>query len=124
MLIPADTSKVTSLHLAFRNCQALTAFPQIDLSSVTNLNQAWEACKLLTSMPSMDYSNVEVFSQAWLACEALVCFDGTLDFSSLTDGSAAFVGCNVLAQPPAAGTAVRAVVSATAGTWSNPGNCP
>jgi hypothetical protein len=124
MIIPADTSKVTNMHMTFHNLQALTSFPQIDLTSVTNLNQAWEACKLLTSMPSMDYSNVEVFSQAWLACEALVCFDGTLDFSSLTDGSAAFVGCNVLAQPPAAGTAVRAVVNATAGTWTNANPCP
>jgi hypothetical protein len=124
MIITADTSNVTNMHMTFHNLQALTSFPQIDLSSVTNLNQTWEACLSLTSMPSMDYSSVEVFTQSWLGCKALVCFAGTLDFSSLTTGNAAFVGCDVLVEPPPAGTAVRAALSATAGTYTNPGSCP
>jgi len=70
----ANTSSITSLSYAWRNCSGLTSFPLINTSNVTDFEGAWWNCSGLTSFPLINTSNGTGFSGAWYGCSGLTSF--------------------------------------------------
>lgn len=125
---PVNFPEATTFFQAWWECASLTSFPLILIPKAIILTYAWAECDSLTSFPAIDFSPVYDFNRTWYRSLNIVCFEGPLDFTNLSNGSNAFQGSGVdtlpLLQPPATGTAVRSTNNATAGTWTNPGACP
>ena len=113
----------TSLLDFCRRCDSMETFVcTADLSVVTDFERAWNN-NALTHFPAIDTSSGTTFFYTWSACDDLICIDGTLDFTNLTEGGYAF-NCDLLEQPPPTGSAVRDGIDAIAGVWTNPDSCP
>ena len=91
-----NTSTITNLYQAFRNCVSLTEFPLIDTSNVTSFGSAWNACTSLTSFPAIDTSSGTSFSFAWGSCSSLTSFP-YIDTSGATSLMSTWSGCSNIA---------------------------
>lgn len=80
-----NTSTITNLYQAFRNCVSLTEFPLIDTSNVTSFGSAWTSCTSLTSFPAIDTSSGTNFNATWNFCKKITSYPSTLDFSNGTN---------------------------------------
>ena len=85
-------SSLTTAHLMFYNCTALTAFTG-DLSSLTNGLEMFYNCSNLTTFTS-DLSSLANGSAMFRWCDNLTSFSS--DLSSLTNGSYMFDYCHKL----------------------------
>jgi len=94
-----DVSSGTNFYRTWYGCQSLTSFPTLNVSSGTNFNTAWALCFSLTSFPLLDTSSGTNFLGAWGLCQSLTSFPA-LDFSSGTNFELAWYNCTSLTSFP------------------------
>lgn len=63
-----NTSSVTTMACMFRNCQALTAVPNMNTGNVTSMLQMMKDCRALTSVPLFNTSSVTTFNSFMSGC--------------------------------------------------------
>jgi hypothetical protein len=94
-----NTSSVTNLQNAYRNCGSLTSYPFINTSNVENFHRAWQGCTSLNLFPLIDTSSGTNFSFTW-SNTPLTSFPA-LDMSSGTNFISAWQSCAALTSFPA-----------------------
>lgn len=94
-----NTYNVTNMSCMFRNCQALTAVPNMDTGNVTSMIQMMQDCRALTSVPLFNTSNVTTFQSFMSGCWNVTTLP-LFDTSSATNFEYAFSNCkNITAVP-------------------------
>jgi len=93
--ISADTSNLTNLSSAFRECSRLLVLPEMDTSNVTDMGAIARNCSSLIEVPDYDTSSVTNFLSAFTDCRALV-KTPVFDLSSCIILSGLFTDCHVL----------------------------
>lgn len=94
-----NTSNVTNMSCMFRNCQALTAVPNMNTGNVTSMLRMMEDCRALTSVPLFNTSNVTTFQSFMNGCWNVTTLP-LFDTSSATNLGFAFSNCkNITAVP-------------------------
>lgn len=98
-----DTSEVTNFNSTFWNCTSLTEFPDIDLSSATDLGYMFLQCSRLRECPLYNTSNARYFNNLFHSCTALTLVP-ELDTSNGENFVCMFFNCISLENVPALDT--------------------
>ena len=94
-----NTSNVTDLSSAWKNCNSMNSFYISDTSGVTNFYYAWQLCTSLINFSLIDTSSATTLAGAWQGCSGLTSLP-EFSTSSVTDFSSTFSGCENLIQMP------------------------
>lgn len=94
-----NTSNVTTMACMFRNCQALTAVPNMNTGNVTSMLQMMQDCRALATVPSFNTSSVTTFKNFMSGCWNITSLP-LFDMSTATNLEYAFSNCkNITAVP-------------------------
>ena len=90
-----NARQVTSINRAWRQCDLLASFPEIELDACLDASFAWEDCSSLTSFPALSFPVCTTFSRTWYECTGLTSFP-LISIPSATFLWSAWEGCTGL----------------------------
>jgi surface protein len=94
-----DTSKVTNMERMFDNNQNLVEIPHINTSGVTNFTNMFNYCRDLETVPELDLSSARYCSDMFNYCTSMTGVPA-LDTSGVLQMREMFIGCSELVSVP------------------------